>query len=62
MPQPGQPGVLARPACTPAAIRAVLAANADPEVLRRYDTELDAAFERARQNEDLTAPVETVRR
>jgi len=62
VPQPGQPGVLARPACTPAAIRAVLAANADPEVLRRYDTELDAAFERARQNEDLTAPVETVRR
>jgi len=38
------PQVMARPACTPAAIRAVLAANADPEVLRRYDDELDTAF------------------
>lgn len=61
-PQPGRPAALDRPACTPAAIRAVLAANADPEVLARYDRELDAAFERARQDEDLTALVRTVRR
>jgi Family of unknown function (DUF6247) len=61
-PQPGHPNVLDRPACTPAAIRAVLAASADPEVLARYDTELDAAFEQARQDGDLTALVRTVRR
>src|ERR1700735_2006576 len=61
-PQPGRPSVLDRPACTPAAVRAVLAANADPEVLARYDHELDAAFEQARQDEDLTALVRTVRR
>ena len=48
--QPG-PRVLDRPACTPAAIRAVLAANADPEVLARYDRELDGAFEQARDDE-----------
>ncbi len=42
-PNPGHPQVLDRPACTPSAIRAVLATNADAEVLRRYDTELDAA-------------------
>ncbi|MGH3394066.1 MAG: DUF6247 family protein [Streptosporangiaceae bacterium] len=62
VPQSGRPQVLDRPACTPAAIRAVLAANAGPEVLQRYDSELDAAFEQARQDEDLTALVETVRR
>ncbi len=61
-PQPGRPAVLGRPACTPAAIRAVLAATADPEVLARYDSELDAAFERARQDEDLTTLLRTVRR
>jgi len=61
-PQPSGPSVLARPACTPAAIRAVLAANADPDVLARYDKELDAAFEQARQEEDLTALVQTVKR
>lgn len=61
-PLPGRSAALGRPACTPAAIRAVLAANADPEVLARYDNELDAAFERARQDEDLTALVRTVRR
>lgn len=54
--------VLDRPACTPAAIRAVLAANADADVLQRYDTELDAAYEQARQAGDLTPLVETVRR
>jgi hypothetical protein len=51
-----------RPACTPAAIRAVLAANADPDVLARYDKELDAAFEQARRDENLTTLVRTVRR
>jgi hypothetical protein len=61
-PQPGQPSVLDRPACTPAAIRAVLAASAGPDVLARYDQELDAAFEQARQDEDLTGLVRTVRR
>lgn len=60
-PQPGHPRVLGRPACTPAAIRAVLAANADPETLQRYDAELDAAFEQARQDENLTVLVRTVR-
>jgi hypothetical protein len=56
-PQPGNPHhLMDRPACTPAAIRAVLAANAYPEILRRYDRELDAAFD------DLTTLVQTVRR
>jgi hypothetical protein len=56
------PQVMSRPACTPAAIRAILAANADPEVLRRYDDELDAAFEQAREHGDLAPLLETVRR
>jgi hypothetical protein len=42
--------VLPRPACSPAAIRAVLAANAGPAVLQRYDDDLDAAFEQAREH------------
>lgn len=50
------------PACTPAAIRAVLAANASAAVLQAYDHDLDAAFERARQDGDLKPLVETVRR
>jgi hypothetical protein len=54
--------ILPRPACTPAAIRAVLAANADPDVLQRYDDDLDAAFEQAREQGDLTPLVQTVRR
>jgi hypothetical protein len=58
----GRPQLVPRPACTPAAIRAVLAANADPEVLLRYDTDLDKAFEEAREHGDLTPPVQTVRR
>jgi hypothetical protein len=58
----GQHGALARLACTPAAIRTVLAANADPDTLRRYDADLDAAFERARGNDDLTQLLATVRR
>jgi len=53
---------MARPACTPAAIRAVLAANAGADVLKSYDEELDAAFEQARQDGDLTPLVQTVRR
>lgn len=52
--------MLPRPACSPAAIRAVLAANADPEVLLRYDTELDGAFEEARARADLTPLIQTV--
>ena len=57
----GQPG-LPRPACTPAAIRTVLAANADPDTLRRYDADLDAAFEQARTLGDLTPLLDTVHR
>jgi hypothetical protein len=54
--------VLDRPACAPSAIRAVLAANADAAVLRRYDADLDAAYERALEDGDLTPFVQTVRR
>jgi hypothetical protein len=54
--------VVHRPACTPSAIRAVLAANADTAVLRRYDADLDAAYEQAREEGDLTPLVQTVRR
>jgi len=61
-PQPSRPHVLDRPACTPAAIRAVLAAAAGPEVVNRYDAELDAAFEQARRDENLTPLLRTVRR
>lgn len=59
-PPPAHSEVMARPACTAAAIRAVLAANADADVLRRYDNELDAAFEEAREHCDVTPMVETV--
>ena len=61
-PHARQPQVLPRPACTPAAIRAVLAANAGNEVLRRYDEDLDTAFEQACEQGDLTPLVQTVRR
>lgn len=57
-----QPQVMPRPACTPAAIRAVLAANADLSLLDSYDQDLDAAYEQARENGDLLPLVETVRR
>jgi hypothetical protein len=40
----------------------VLAAKADAAVLRRDDTDLDAAYEQARQDGDLTPLVQTVRR
>ena len=61
-PHARQPQVLPRPACTPTAIRAVLAANADGDVLQRYDQELDAAFEQAREQGDVTPLVQTVKR
>ena len=61
-PHARQSQVLPRPACTPAALRAVLAANAGNEVLRQYDEDLDAAFEQAREQGDLTPLVQTVRR
>ena len=61
-PPPAHSEVIARPACTPAAIRAVLAANADADVLRRYDDDLDTAFEQARERNDVRPLVETVRR
>ena len=57
-----EPQVLPRPACTPTAIRALLAANAGGDVLRRYDEELDAAFEQAREQGDVTPLVQTVKR
>jgi hypothetical protein len=47
-PQAGPPQILPRPARTPAAVQAVPAANADDAVLRRYDQDLDMAFEWAR--------------
>ena len=61
-PHARQPQVLPRPACTPTAIRAVLAANADSDTLQRYDEDLDAAFEQAREQGDVTPLVETVKR
>ena len=61
-PNARQPQALPRPACTPTAIRAVLAANADGNVLRRYDEDLDAAFEQAREQGDVTPLVQTVKR
>ena len=57
-----EPPVPDRPAETPAAIRAVLASSADPEVLRQYETELDAAFAQARATGDLTVLTTAVRR
>ena len=59
---PGEQPALPRPASTPAAIRTVLAANADPDTLRRYDADLDAAFEQARTGGDLTPLLDTVHR
>jgi Family of unknown function (DUF6247) len=59
---PGKPEVLPRPAWTPTAIRAVLAACADGDILQRYDEDLDAAFEQARAQGDVTPLVQTVKR
>jgi hypothetical protein len=61
-PHARQPQVRPRPACTPTAIRAVLAANADSGTLQRYDQDLDAAFEQAREQGDVTPLVQTVKR
>ncbi len=61
-PHARQPQVLPRPACTPTAIRAVLAANADGDILQRHDEDLDAAFEQARAQGDVTPLVQTVKR
>jgi Family of unknown function (DUF6247) len=61
-PHARKPQILPRPACTPAAIRAVLAASADSAVLRSYDEDLDAAYEEARKHGDLAPLVATVRR
>jgi hypothetical protein len=61
-PHARQPQVLPRPACAPTAIRAVLAANADGDILRRYDEDLDTAFEQAREQGDVTPLVQTVKR
>ena len=54
--------ILDRPSCTPAAIRAVLAANAEADVLQRFDTDLDAAFEDSRKHDDLGPLLRTVHR
>lgn len=61
-PQEKRPQALPRPACTPAAIRAILAATAGSDVLQRFDEELDAAYERSRAYGDLAPLTETVRR
>ncbi len=61
-PHPRHPQSLPRPACSPAAIRAVLAGSADLAVLQRYDEDLDAAFEQASEHGDLTPLLHTVRR
>ena len=61
-PHAGQPEVLPRPACTPAAIGAVLVANADASILQWYDEDLDAAFEQAREQGGVTPLVQTVKR
>jgi Family of unknown function (DUF6247) len=61
-PHARRPQVLPRPACTPTAIRAILAANADSDTLQRYDEDLDAAFEQAREQGDVTPLVQTVKR
>jgi Family of unknown function (DUF6247) len=57
-----QPQALPRPACTPTATRAVLAVNAGGDILQRYDGDLDAAFEHAREQGDVTPLVQTVKR
>ena len=60
VPPPG-PAPDSRP-CTPAAIRAVLAAHAGPELVLRFDHEVDAAFEQAEEQRDLTPFVQVIRR
>ncbi len=60
--QHGHHQIMARPPCAPAAIRAVLAANADPEIVQQYDSELDAAFEEARKQGDLAPLAQKIHR
>jgi hypothetical protein len=60
--QHDEPPVAGRPAETPAAIRAVLAASAAPGVVAQYEIELDAAFARARETGDLRVLTAAVRR
>jgi Family of unknown function (DUF6247) len=57
-----EPSTTGRPAETPAAIRAVLAARATSEVLAQYEAELDAAFAQARATGELTVLITAVRR
>ena len=59
---PQEPAAQGRIACTPAATRAVLAANGDSDTLRCYDADLDTAFERARTNDDLKPLLDTISR
>jgi hypothetical protein len=54
--------VAGRPAETPAAIRAVLASSAVPEIVTQYEAELDAAFAQTRETGDLTVLTTAVRR
>jgi len=56
-----EPPVAGRLAETPAAIRAALAASAVPGVVAQYETELDAAFARAREIGDLRVLTTVVR-
>ena len=60
--QQHEPAAAGRPAETPAAIRAVLAASAVPEIVVQYEAELDAAFAQARETGDLTVLTTAVRR
>jgi hypothetical protein len=60
--QQHEPAVADRPAETPAAIRALLAASAVPEVVVQYEAELDAAFAEARETGELTVLTTAVRR
>jgi hypothetical protein len=57
-----EPAAADRPAETPAAVRAALAASAVPELLTQYDAELDAAFAQARETGDLTVLTTAVHR
>jgi hypothetical protein len=57
-----EPAAAGRPAETPAAIRAVLAASAVPGVVAQYEAELDAAYARAREAGDLMVLTAAVRR
>jgi hypothetical protein len=56
-PEPSTPKILPRPAETPSAIRAVLAANADPGVVERFDKSLDVAWSEAKAAHSI-APLE----